>query len=84
MISDSNEQLHQEFEYTLQKPDYTAGEFQKCNLDVRALLKNDMQSVRDDERCGRNKEVNTPELIGEKIRVMINMLRFYRSSGKDS
>ena len=32
------------------------------------------ESVRDDERCGRSKEVNTPELIGQKVRV--TMLRF--------
>ena len=25
------------------------------------------ESVRDDERCGRNKEVNTPELIGQRL-----------------
>ena len=37
MISGSNEQRQQEFEYTLI---VTAGEFQKCNLDVR---KNDIQ-----------------------------------------
>ena len=24
-----------------------------------------MESVRDDERCGRSKEVRTPELIGK-------------------
>ena len=45
IISGSNEQLQQEFEYTLlQELEYTlivtAGEFQKCNLDVR---KNGMQ-----------------------------------------
>ena len=28
-------------------------------------------SVRDDKRCGRSKEVNTPELIGQRV-----MLRF--------
>ncbi len=28
-------------------------------------------SVRDDERCGRIKEVNTPELIGRRVRVTI-------------
>ena len=33
-------------------------------------------SVRDDERCGRSKEVNTPELIGQKVRVRVTMLRF--------
>ena len=32
------------------------------------------ESVKDDERCGRSKEVNTPELIGQMIRV--TMLRF--------
>ena len=37
MISGSNEQLQMQLEYTLI---VTAGEFQKCNLDVR---KNDMQ-----------------------------------------
>ena len=36
------------------------------------------ESVRDDERCGRSKEVNTPELIGQKVRVRLrdNLLRF--------
>ena len=35
-------------------------------------------SVRDDERCGRSKEVNTPKLIGQRIRVRVRviMLRF--------
>ena len=33
-------------------------------------------SVRDDERCGRSKEVNTPELIGQMVRVRVTMLRF--------
>ena len=34
------------------------------------------ESVRDDERCGRSKEVNTPELIGQTVRVRVTMLRF--------
>ena len=34
------------------------------------------ESVRDDERCGRSKEVNTPELIGRRVRVRVTMLRF--------
>ena len=33
-------------------------------------------SVRDDEKCGRSKEVNTPELIGQRVRVRVTMLRF--------
>ena len=31
------------------------------------------ESVRDD---GRRKEVNTPELIGQRVRVRVTMLRF--------
>ena len=30
----------------------------------------------DDEKCGRRKEVNTPELIGQTIRVRVTMWRF--------
>ena len=41
-------------------------------------------SVRDDERCGRSKDVNTPELIGQRVRVRVTMLRFEGSSGRDS
>ena len=37
-------------------------------------FKEGWESVRDDERCGRSKEVNTPELIGQRVRV--TMLRF--------
>ena len=32
--------------------------------------------VRDGERCGRSKKVNTPEMIGQWFRVMVTMLRF--------
>ena len=36
------------------------------------------KSVRDDESCGRSKEVNTPELITQRVRVRVRvtMLRF--------
>ena len=36
------------------------------------------KSVRDDERCGRSKEVSTPKLIDQRfrVRVMVTMLRF--------
>ena len=37
-------------------------------------FKEGTKSVRDDERRVRSKEVNTPELIGQRIRV--SMLRF--------
>ena len=45
-------------------------------------FKEGKESVRDDERCGRSKEVNTPELIGQRVRV--TMLRFQGSSARDS
>ena len=120
MIADSNEQPQQELEYTLLKPDCHSWWICKCNLDVRTLYMNDMQSntvlkfenmphkrmecfkmlwehlawikvsvfewhnrfkestesVRDEERCGRSKEINTPELIGQRVRVRVTMLRF--------
>ena len=40
--------------------------------------------MRDDEKCGRSKEVNTPELIGERVRVRVTMFRFSGSSRRDS
>ena len=39
-------------------------------------FKEGRESVRDYERCGRSKEVNTPELIGQTVRVRVTMLRF--------
>ena len=39
-------------------------------------FKEGRESVRDDERCRRSKEVNTPELMGQRVRVRFTMLRF--------
>ena len=39
-------------------------------------FKEGRESLRDDERCGRSKEVNRPELIGQRVRVRVTMLRF--------
>ena len=39
-------------------------------------FKEGRESVRGDERWGRSKEVNTPELIGQRVRVRVTMLRF--------
>ena len=41
-------------------------------------FKDSRKSVRDGERYGRSKEVNTPELIGQRVRdrVKFTMLRF--------
>ena len=38
-------------------------------------FKEGRESVRD-ERCGRSKKVNRPELIGQRVRVRVIMLRF--------
>ena len=120
MISASNEQLQQQLEYTLLKPDYhswwiskmqsgrgdTSEEWYaikfcfklgKNSTETYGMLqtafrpscmnrasvfewhkrfKESRESVRDDERCGRSKEVRTPELIGQRVRVRLTMLRF--------
>ena len=34
------------------------------------------ESMRDDKRCGRSKEVRTPDLIVQRVRVRVTMLRF--------
>ena len=122
MISASNEQLQQQLEYTLLKPDChswwiskmqsghedtleeryaikfcfklgknateTYGMFQiafrpSCMNQASVFewhkrFKEGRESVRDDERYARSKEVNRPELIGQTVRarVRVTMLRF--------
>ena len=39
-------------------------------------FKEGRETVRDDERYGRSKEVNTPKLIAQRVRVRVTMLRF--------
>ena len=39
-------------------------------------FKEGREYVRDDDRCGRSKEVSTPELIGHRVTVRVTMLRF--------
>ena len=39
-------------------------------------FKEGTESVRNDERCGRSKEVYILELIGQRVRVRVSMLRF--------
>ena len=39
-------------------------------------FKEGTESVRDDERCRRSKEVSTSQLIGQRVRVSVTMLRF--------
>ena len=120
MISGSNEQLQQQLEYILLKPDCHSWWISKMQsghgdtlleryaikycfklgknaLEMYGMLqtafrpscmsrawvfewhkrfKEGRESVRDHERCGRSKEVNIPELIGQTVRVRVIMLRF--------
>ena len=122
MISGSNEQLQQQLEYTLLKPDCHSWGISKLQsghentleeqyaikfcfklgknatetyemlhtafgpscmnrasvFERHKRFKEVRESVRDDERCGRSKEVNTPELIGQRVwlRLGVTMLRF--------
>ena len=39
-------------------------------------FKEGRESVRYDEKCGKSKEVNTPELISQRVKVRVTMLRF--------
>ena len=45
-------------------------------------FKEGKESVRDDEWCGRSKEVNTPQLIGLRVRVRVTMFEFLRELRK--
>ena len=45
-------------------------------FELHKRFKEGSESVRDDERCGRGKEVNRPELIGQRVMVRNTMLRF--------
>ena len=47
-------------------------------FDWHKRFKEGRESVRDDERCGKSKKVNTAELIGQRVRVRVRvaMLRF--------
>ena len=45
-------------------------------FELHKRFKEGRESVRDDKRCARSKEVNTPELIGHRVRVRVTMLRF--------
>ena len=116
-ISGSNEQLQQQLEYTLLKPDCHSWGISKMQsgreeeryaikfcfklgksatetygilqiafgascmnrasvFEWHKRFKKARESVRDDERYGRSKKVNTLELIGERVRVRVTMLRF--------
>ena len=39
-------------------------------------FKEGRECVRNDERCGRSKEDDTPEMNGQRVRVRVTMLMF--------
>ena len=39
-------------------------------------FKEGRETVRDNERCARSKEVNPPEFIDQRVRVRVTILRF--------
>ena len=39
-------------------------------------FKESRESVTDDERCGKSKEVKKPQFIGQRVRVRVTMVRF--------
>ena len=45
-------------------------------FELHKRFKEGRESVRDDERYERSKELRTPELIGQTVRVRVTMLRF--------
>ena len=45
-------------------------------LEWHKRFKEGRESVRDDERCGRSKQVNTPELIDQRITVRFRVTMF--------
>ena len=45
-------------------------------FELHKRFKDGRESVREDEWYGRSKKVNIPELIGQRVRVRVIMLRF--------
>ena len=54
----------------------SSGMNQASVFELHERFKEGRESVRDDERCWRSKEVNTPELVGQTFRVRVTILRF--------
>ena len=76
------EQYAIKFCFKLEKNATETYAFRPCCMNRASVFewqkkfKEGRESVREDERCGRSKEVNTPELIGQRVRVKVTMLRF--------
>ena len=63
--------------YGMLQPAFGASCMNRASVSERhKRFKEAGESARDDERCGRSKEVNTPELMGQKFRIRVTMLRF--------
>ena len=48
----------------------------QVSVEWHKRFKEGRKSVKDYEKCGRSKEVNTPELVGQRVKVRVTMLRF--------
>ena len=57
---------------------------QTSDFEWHKRFKEGRKSLRDDERWGGSKEDNTPELIRQRVRFRVTMLKFLGSSGRDS
>ncbi len=63
--------------YGMLQPDYGASCTNRASVFVwHKRFKESRESLRDDESCGRSKEVNRPELIGHTVWVRVSLLRF--------
>ena len=71
MISGSNEQLQQELEYTLLKPDCHSWWISK----MQSNTLEEQYAIKFCFKLGKI-AVSTPELIGQRVRVRFTMLRF--------
>ena len=66
-----------EFTYGMLQTDFRPSCMNRASgFDWHRRFKEGRESVRDDERCGRSKEVNTLEMIGQRVRVRVTILRF--------
>ena len=60
--------------YRMFQTDFAASCVNRASVfDWHNRFKEGRESVRDEERCGRNKEVNTPQLIDQRVRVTMLM-----------
>ena len=63
--------------YGMLRTDFEASCMNRASVfEWHKKFKEGRESVRDDERHRRSKEVNIPQLIGQRVRIRVTMLRF--------